>query len=188
MNSPQKQHEEKARQEMFLRIFLPGFLYALGVLIVMLLSGQVIGSVLMAQNAGSTAPPLLRSTMDDCNLGFFGACNDNTGEYVAGPEAILNTWIFSEAIPWWVSFFIAFTAGVAVLMLMLGGIFLLVSGDKDEMKQKGIKTIIWAISGLLIVLFAFVIVSIIENLPLPGSTAEQLIENTDSGGAARTRS
>ena len=188
MSTASKHQGAKVRREMFFRYFLPGFLYLLGTLLIVFLSGtQMTNSLLLAQNAGSTAPGLLREGMDNCNLGLIGTCNRDTGAYIAGPEAILDTWIFSEAIPWWVSFFIAVTAGVSVLMIMFGGIFLLISGDRDEMKKKGINTITWALVGLVIVLFAFVIISILENLPLPGSTADPLSGNPGGPPAANTR-
>lgn len=125
----------------------------------------------LAQSTPSTftAPPIFGPGFDDCNLGFIDACNDSE-HYVAGPESILDTWFFSDAIPWWVSFFLVLGSGVAVLMIMAGGVMVTVGADSD-VRKRGVKTIIWAIVGIVIALFAFTIVGIIENIPFPGSTA-----------------
>lgn len=116
-----------------------------------------------------TTPPIFGEKFDDCNLGLIDSCNDS-GQYIEGPESILENWFFSKAIPWWLSFFLVLAAGVSVLMIMAGGIMVTTGADTD-VRQKGVKTIIWAVCGLLIILFAFTIIAILENLPLPGSTA-----------------
>lgn len=107
--------------------------------------------------------------LDKCNLGLIGACGDQS-EYVSGPESVLESWLFAEGIPWWISFFLTLSAGVSVLMIMIGGVMVTTGADSD-IRKKGVKTIIWALLGLVIALFSFVIVGILENIPLPGSTA-----------------
>ena len=124
-------------------------------------------------SSGQVAPPIFFDSQDDCNLGLYGSCND-AGDYVAGPESILNTWLFSKAVPWWISFFLALTAGISVLMMMVGGVMINISAENEELLKKGQKTITWALLGLLIALFAFVAIAILETLPLPGSTAPAL--------------
>ena len=54
-----------------------------------------------------------------------------------------------------------FLALVAVVVIVIAGIRLIVSQGEDEAKDKAKKTIFYAIAGLLIVLFARVIVNLI---------------------------
>ncbi|MBI5155975.1 hypothetical protein HZA45_01730 [Candidatus Peregrinibacteria bacterium] len=56
-----------------------------------------------------------------------------------------------------------FLALVAVVVVVIAGIRLIVSQGEDEAKDKAKKTIIYALIGLVIVLFARVIVSLITN-------------------------
>lgn len=54
-----------------------------------------------------------------------------------------------------------FLALVAVVIIVIAGIRLIVSQGEDEAKDKAKKTIFYALGGLIIVLFARVIVSIV---------------------------
>lgn len=56
-----------------------------------------------------------------------------------------------------------FLALVAVIVVVIAGIRLIVSQGEDEAKDKAKKTIIYALIGLVVVLFARVIVSLITN-------------------------
>lgn len=56
-----------------------------------------------------------------------------------------------------------FLALVAVIVVVIAGIRLIVSQGEDEAKDKAKKTIIYALIGLVIVLFARVIVALITN-------------------------
>ncbi len=54
-----------------------------------------------------------------------------------------------------------FLALIAVVVIIIAGIRLIVSQGEDEPKEKAKKTIFYAIAGLLIVLFAKVIVGLV---------------------------
>jgi hypothetical protein len=54
-----------------------------------------------------------------------------------------------------------FLALIAVVVVIIAGIRLIVSQGEDEQKEKAKKTILYAIIGLVVVLFARVIVSLI---------------------------
>lgn len=56
-----------------------------------------------------------------------------------------------------------FLALVAVVVVVIAGIRLIVSQGEDDAKDKAKKTIIYALIGLVIVLFARVIVSLVTN-------------------------
>ncbi len=141
--------------------------FALAAISLGFLGSRILSGELSAKSVPAIFGP--GSGVDICNIGLIGSCSD-TSISVTGPESVLRTWFFDEAIPWWIRFFITFGGGVAVIMLMIGGIMILTAGEDAEKRGKGTKTIIWAIVGLLIAMFAFTIVSIISNLPLPGST------------------
>lgn len=54
-----------------------------------------------------------------------------------------------------------FLALIAVIVIIIAGIRLIVSQGEDEQKEKAKKTILYAIIGLVVVLFARVIVGIV---------------------------
>ncbi len=54
-----------------------------------------------------------------------------------------------------------FLALIAVIVIIIAGIRLIVSQGNDEQKDKAKKTILYAIIGLVVVLFARVIVSLV---------------------------
>jgi len=54
-----------------------------------------------------------------------------------------------------------FLALIAVVVIIIAGIRLIVSQGEDEQKEKAKKTILYAIIGLVVVLFARVIVSLV---------------------------
>ena len=56
-----------------------------------------------------------------------------------------------------------FLALIAVIMVLIAGIRLIVSQGEDEAKDKVKKTIIYALIGLIVVLFARVLVALITN-------------------------
>ncbi len=64
---------------------------------------------------------------------------------------------------------IALSAALAVLFIIVGGITILTAYGKTEKIESGKKTIIWAITGLLISILSYAIVSIINAISLPTS-------------------
>jgi hypothetical protein len=55
-----------------------------------------------------------------------------------------------------------FLGFIAVIMVIIAGIRLIISGGDDEQKEKAKKTIFYALIGLIIVLFAKVIVGLVD--------------------------
>jgi type IV secretory pathway VirB2 component (pilin) len=65
-----------------------------------------------------------------------------------------------------VRYVLNFLALIAVIVIIIAGIRLILSQGEEEPKEKAKKTILYAIIGLIIVLFARVIVALItEELP-----------------------
>ena len=69
-------------------------------------------------------------------------------------------------LPRLIKWLMGFGAGMAVLSIVIGGVMILTSAGDTEMNTKGVKVIILAIAGLLIMMLAYAIVSIIENLTI----------------------
>ncbi len=78
--------------------------------------------------------------------------------------------IFTIIIPNALTWLYSLAAAVAVLLGVAAGVMFVIGGGNEEMRTKAIKTITYAIFGLLIALFAFFIVKIINVLPFPGTT------------------
>jgi uncharacterized membrane protein YwzB len=58
---------------------------------------------------------------------------------------------------------LTFAGVIAVVMLVLGGYWYMAAGGNEEMSEKGKKTIINFVLGLVVVLLAYTIVTIISD-------------------------
>ena len=54
--------------------------------------------------------------------------------------------------------------GIAVLFLIVGGFWYLTSGGNEEQAEKGKKTIMNALIGIVVIILSYVIVNVIANL------------------------
>ena len=95
-----------------------------------------------------------------CDDGMLG-CDE------AATDDVQTHWIMRVGIPAWIETAILFCAGFAVVSIMVGGVIFLISFGKDEMKNKAKSAITAAIAGLLISIFAYAIVKIVENIAFP---------------------
>ena len=68
-----------------------------------------------------------------------------------------------------VTFFLNFLALLAIIFIVVAGIRLIVSQGEDEQKDKAKKTILYVIVGLIIILFARVIVGFFTGIGAEGS-------------------
>lgn len=96
-------------------------------------------------------------------------CGDDTGVVgcnQAETDNVLEHWFISDAVPAWISWLLVFSAGAAVLVIMIGGAMILLNFGDEDLIGKGKKTIIVAIIGLAVAMFAYFIVRVIENLSL----------------------
>lgn len=96
-----------------------------------------------------------------------GQCNNLLGcEHNINP-GVKNTYIYEEFIPHFIKTLLNWGAGIAVLMLVLAGIMFLAAGAiSEDLRNKALKLIVFTIVGLLVMILARAIVSIVENLPL----------------------
>lgn len=91
-----------------------------------------------------TAPPEIRSDILSCAV--------KTGR--------VHLWMLPYYITYIVNFLIYISGTVAVLFVLLGGFWYMTGGITDD-KEKGKKTITYALMGLVITLLAWIIVNII---------------------------
>ncbi len=77
---------------------------------------------------------------------------------IAGTPSAFNEGDIRNVIIRFITFVLNFLALVAVIFIIIAGIRLIVSQGEDEAKEKAKKTIIAVIVGLLVILFARVIV------------------------------
>ena len=71
--------------------------------------------------------------------------------------------------------FLGIVGGLAIIFIIIGGIQYLGAMGNEDVSGKAKKTIMWAIGGLLIAIFSYAIVNIINNLSIgePVAPAEQ---------------
>lgn len=83
-----------------------------------------------------------------------------------GDTNIEDTFLIAEAVPYWIEWLILFAAGVAVLMITIGGGAFLFAGANEELASRGKRIIVYSFVGLFVSMFAFFIVKVIENLKI----------------------
>jgi hypothetical protein len=116
------------------------------------------GSNLDHYKASGVTPPKI-----DClKSGLYGCDEDPTNK-------TQDHFIVEKAVPYWIEWMIYFAAGAAVLAIMIGGVMVFFSGANEDLLEKGKSIILFAIIGLLVAMFSFFIVKLIENLSLPGT-------------------
>jgi hypothetical protein len=96
----------------------------------------------------------------DCHESILG-CDQ------AATNKIKKHWIVRLGIPAWIETVILFSAGFAVLSIMFGGGMMMFSFGKEDAFDKGSKIITFAVLGLVLAMFSWAIVKIIENISFP---------------------
>ncbi len=80
--------------------------------------------------------------------------------------SIQESVIFSKVIPFAIKYAIRLAVALAVLALILGGYQYLTAYGDDEKHKNAMKTITFALIGLILAITAFAIVTIITNLKI----------------------
>ena len=68
-----------------------------------------------------------------------------------------------------INWLLAIAFGIAVLFLIIGGFWYITSAGNEEQSDKGKKTILNAIIGVVIIVLSYVIVNVISNFASGGS-------------------
>jgi hypothetical protein len=96
-----------------------------------------------------------------------GKCNNLLGCDHSTDIGLENTYVYEKFIPYFIKTLLNWGAGIAVLMLVFAGVvYLGAAGYQDGLKEKMIKLMMFTVTGLLVMILARAIVSIVENLPL----------------------
>lgn len=104
-----------------------------------------------------------------------------SGKAVANNGEVIHHWIFSSALPEWIQYILSFGAAAAVLMIVVGGVMIMLAGEDEEYKTRGIKTLIWAIAGLIIAVLSYTIVEIVNKVPFFGTSPETNLLVSEEG-------
>lgn len=88
------------------------------------------------------------------------------GGLVNASQTIQESFVFSKLIPFVVTYAIRLAVALAVIALIIGGYQFLTSYGDTEKRGKAIKTVTYAIVGLIITLMAFGIVMLITSINL----------------------
>ena len=75
----------------------------------------------------------------------------------------------AHVVPRVLNWMVITTAALAVLMGVVAGVMFLFAGADEELLGKAKSTITYAIVGLLLAMFAYFIVELINRLPFPGA-------------------
>lgn len=73
----------------------------------------------------------------------------------------ISLWMLPYFISYFANFFIGIAATVSLLFVLLGGFWYMTGGLTDD-KEKGKKTIFYALLGMVITLLAWIFVNIIQ--------------------------
>ncbi len=101
---------------------------------------------------------------------------------------VLDHDFFSDAIPQLIDYVLQFSAGIAVLMIVVGGVMIMLAGEDEEYKTRGITTITWAIAGLIIATLAYVIVEIVNRIPITSGNPDTDVIIDNSGAVSNLAS
>lgn len=107
---------------------------------------------------------------------------------VVGNGGLMQHDFFTDGIPKIIDFILQFSAGVAVLMIVVGGVMIMFAGEDEEYKSRGVKTLIWAIAGLIISVMAYVIVDIVSRLPTADGNPEVDLRIDEKNGVEKLAS
>ncbi len=105
--------------------------------------------------------PSLDSISDFDPSSFTEFVNENTQ---ASESGVFHHWFFTDAIPAWVSYGVSLSIAIAVLLIVVSGIYLMLSPEQEDLRQKAIDTIIWSIMGIVIIMLSYTVVEIVNNI------------------------
>lgn len=81
-----------------------------------------------------------------------------------GTGGLSSSSSLSELIGNGIRLFLTFSGAIAVVFVIIGGFMYITSNGNEEQAEKGKNTLINAVIGVVIIIMAFVIISVITNL------------------------
>lgn len=128
-----------------IKTFLAGMLLALGVL-AFFPAGHISAEINLNCSGGTVPDP------------YTGLCiKQNNAPGLLGAQSI------SEVMIIIINILLAIAAIIAVLFIVIGGYRYLFSAGNDEKAKEGQKTLVNAVIGLVIIILAYVIVTVVNN-------------------------
>ena len=110
------------------------------------------------------------SSLLGCRKEFSLKCGDGEGGE-GGTEQDCGDYrsnaLFTRVVPRFISWIIGIAAGSAVLIAIIAGIMMMMAGVQEDMIEKAKKTLTYAIVGILLASFSYLIVELINRLPFP---------------------
>ena len=103
-----------------------------------------------------TLAPVAFSFAQTSPLAKFFPCDSNSGQ--ACRDFDLNSFIRFV-----INVALSLVFGIAVLMLIIGGFLYMTAGGNTEQAQKGQKTVVNALIGIVIVVLSYVVVAAVSN-------------------------
>lgn len=90
--------------------------------------------------------------------------NGLAGLFGFGGSGLSSSQSLQELIFNAIKLFLTFSGAVAVVFVIIGGFFYITAQGNEEQAEKGKKTLINAIIGVIIIIMSYVIINVITNL------------------------
>lgn len=104
------------------------------------------------------APVVLPSIVDAQGLSRNFQCDPSTGLNCSAGTNV------NQLIRTIINWALGITFAIAVLFLIIGGFWYITAGGNEEQADKGKKTIINALIGVVVIILSYVIVNVVSNL------------------------
>ncbi len=114
--------------------------------------------ITLAQNV--SVAPAAQKSCDDFKDKFNVTINGQTTTILAGQPFYCTA---SELIVTIINYLLVISGSISILFIMIGGFWYLTSAGNDELAEKGKKTLINAVIGLVVITLAFTIVRIVNS-------------------------
>jgi len=97
-----------------------------------------------------------------------GTIGCKTGKLIVS-KSYQESQLTAHIVPRVLNWMVVTTAALSVLMGVVAGVLFLFAGANEDLLNKAKSTIIYAVVGLLLAMFAYFIVELINRLPFPGA-------------------
>lgn len=114
----------------------------------------------LALGQATNTPPTAEKSCADFKKKFEVTINGKTESILQGQPFYCTA---SELIVTIINYLLLISGTVTILFIMIGGFWYLTSAGNDEQAEKGKKTLVNSVIGLVVILLAFTIVRIVNS-------------------------